>query len=98
MRLFLATCVLLVGTTLASAQLTFTGSVGTAQLVPDPFFTGASDGTILLGGLYCGGASPTLGLGVSGLPGGYNTGPLVTNETIFVAVDLAPNMPAWLRR
>lgn len=72
-------------------QLTPLGSVGTGQTVPDPYFVPGTPGTALLNGVYCtGGATAGLTVAVRGIPLGYNTGPMVTNETIFVALDVGP--------
>lgn len=77
MRLFLPALLLL--SQFAVAQVTYLGSVGTPQVVPNP--NGGNAGTIVTSGHYC----PASGLHFSarGLPLGYMS---VNSEAIYFAI------------
>ncbi|MEZ6197130.1 MAG: hypothetical protein R3F20_15590 [Planctomycetota bacterium] len=72
-----------------SAQVTPIALVGTAQSVPDPYFTMNPPGAARLSVHYCAsGATAGLNFTISGLPLGYNTGPAATQESILLAIDV----------
>ncbi len=84
---FLAMFLLLAASALA--QVTPFGTLGTPQVVPDPFFPLGAPGAATLNGSYCAsGSTAGLNFAVAGLPLGYNTGPAATQESIIFAFDV----------
>lgn len=71
---------------IATAQVTYLGSLGTPQTVPNP--NGGAAGTIGLSGQYC--ANQGLHFGVRGLPLPYAS--TITNEAVYFALEAGQSM------